>query len=1375
MLQLAILGPLEVKLDESVLPITASKKRAMLSLLALRAGAPVSKWALIDAIWGEHPPTTALKALQTYVSALRHALPAASIATEGDAYRLEVEPDAVDVVVFERLVKEIRAPGTLGSSRAAQIERALQLWRGEPLTDLADHDLRWAEATRLGEMQRTLVEDLFDARLAHGEARELIADLEAAVRAEPLRERRWAQLMTALYHCGRQADSLNAYQRLRSTLLENLGVEPSPVLRRLEAAVLRQDESLEAPSDSHDLEIPTPVSPSLPTGIVTFMVTDILDAVSIWDLHSESMAIAIARHDAIISSAVAAHSGSLLSPHGDGESTFSVFRLGTDAAAAASTIQRSIRAESWPEGCDLRLRVALHTGEALESDGRYFGRTVNRVLRLRDVTEPGEILVSRATAELLVEYLPGEMSLRSAGSRRLRDIARPEAVYKLFIDPELSSGLQRMTTLGSLDATGLDPDISTSSRHGRSRVNTPLTRVAADPSFVGRLEERDDLEKWLEEAIGGTARFVLISGPAGIGKSALVARFVSDVPQGVRVLAGSCHEFGDHPFLPIATALEPLLDPGAPDLVKSPLSHPSRRNGMPDPFIDFGEPLDWAGPGVDREQLETYLWATRLLMHELEDRPVVLVIEDVHWADVATVGLLNHMLTVVAHQATLRQTPLMTVLTSRAREKTTAMRKALDRLGRDPNFRSLPITGLSGVEATELITRFRGARPSTSLLGRMMDATEGNPLLVRSALQRLSQSGALVVGEGNRLIANGPMNLRGGTDIDSEVIARLATLSPNCQTVLTSAAFLGVRGSLRELRAVVKQDEEQLDDALDEATEAELLDDDGVSYWFDHTELPRAITRKEGRRRSELIHRNIADGLEALYGGAAIAHALDIARHLRSSGSGVPPPRAHLYASVAGDQAFATGSWSEAATNLDAALAVEGAPSQQSLEILLRAGIAHFRNHDHQSAQARLSQAVQVGREFETTELWGLASMWLTKSRTISGTVGARDDSQLLDFVQLTGDDGSGLHARALAQLADSHFARMDIRSGMEFARRALEAAVDAKDDQVRCEVELSLGIQYLVRLDVGAARECFQRCKEAAERLGDPWTLSWGPIRLPLLQWTEGHLIESDRAAAQAADFAERHYDSAEASLGLACRAAVAVDRGRFDDAERHGAHAYQHFIRSDYFHTMLFLAPALIACRSFRGNLPAAEEAIQMAADVGLNVHGYRLAARAITQGGESIRAEFEADPFPGRREIPANLFDLASVAVEVEVASALGDGGIAERSVPMLTSADSRGIMFTIGWASSVPRLLGVSYYLVGQADKARHWLEKSIRLADRAEAHGEAARSRLDLVRVLLESDEPADSARITRELDSAISTFDRLGMTPFAAAAQELCH
>ena len=249
-----ILGPLEATRDAEPVDLGAAKQRALLAILLIHANQVVPIDRLIDDLWGASPPPTAGSALQVYVSALRKALepdrparaPATVLVTQAPGYLIRVGVQQLDLLQFETLVGQGRA--ALGAGGAADAARlfsdALALWRGPALAEFAYESFAEREAARLEELRLSATEDRLEAELALGHHGAAVGELEALAAAEPLRERVSAQLILALYRCGRQAEALRVYERLRRALAEELGIEPSPEVRQLESGVLQQSPEL---------------------------------------------------------------------------------------------------------------------------------------------------------------------------------------------------------------------------------------------------------------------------------------------------------------------------------------------------------------------------------------------------------------------------------------------------------------------------------------------------------------------------------------------------------------------------------------------------------------------------------------------------------------------------------------------------------------------------------------------------------------------------------------------------------------------------------------------------------------------------------------------------------------------------------------------------------------------------------------------------------------------------------------------------------------------------------------------------------------------------------------------------------------------------
>jgi DNA-binding SARP family transcriptional activator len=239
-IEFGVLGSLEVRRDGVVVDRLTAKQRALLAVLLVHANEVVSVDRLVDGLWPAHPPATANGVVQTYVSRLRKGLEPARLVTVEPGYRLVVDADELDAARFEALLGAGRAALLDGDVEAAarRLWDGLGLWRGPALADVGDAAELRAEALRLDELRMLAVEARVDADLALGRHGELVAELERLVAEHPLRERLWAQLMLSLYRSGRQAAALAAGQQLRQALREELGLEPTPEIPRLEHDIL---------------------------------------------------------------------------------------------------------------------------------------------------------------------------------------------------------------------------------------------------------------------------------------------------------------------------------------------------------------------------------------------------------------------------------------------------------------------------------------------------------------------------------------------------------------------------------------------------------------------------------------------------------------------------------------------------------------------------------------------------------------------------------------------------------------------------------------------------------------------------------------------------------------------------------------------------------------------------------------------------------------------------------------------------------------------------------------------------------------------------------------------------------------------------------
>jgi DNA-binding SARP family transcriptional activator len=743
-LEVRLLGPLEVRDGERVVDVRRRKERALLAALALRAGAAVSTDRLVDELWGEEAPKTAKHALENYVSQLRKTLGSEVISTRPNGYALELDPAQVDVVRFERLVAEAR--GARAEQRAEQLGAALSLVRGSPLGDLALEPFAPAEIRRLEELELGAREELVDAELELGRHAEVVAVLERLVAAHPYRERVRAQLMLALYRCGRQADALGAYQDARRVLVEELGIDPGEELQELERAILRQDASLRpprrvSPKPASTAAASAPRRPSRKT--VTVLVAELANAPELAGvLDPEPLRAVLDRYAELTRAVVERHGGTLARLAGD--TTLAVFGV---PEAHEDDALRAVRA-----AFELRERVGVLNDGLLPEHGVF--------LELRSAAATGEVLVTPETDELATGRAVSEAEQLERGARA-GQILLATSTYPLVKDvvgaeevpPDEAGGVG-----GAFRLVELLPDL-----YGRAlRLDSPL---------VGRRRQLAALASAFESAVGEQALHVFtLLGQAGVGKSRLVQEFAGGVESVATVLQGRCLPYGEaNAFWALSEALGDA--------------------GVPEPVLG-DEPAS----------------AVRVLVEQLaHDRPLVVVLDDVHWAEAPFLDLLE------AVAETSRGSPILLVCVARP-----------DLLDGRPgwgggmrNATSVLLEPLSETESERLMDNLLGESDlDTSIRDYVVRTAEGNPLFVEELLATLVDRDVLRR-EAGRWTTTEVAAIPLPPTIQALIAARIDRLPEGERTVLELAAVGGQRIFQRDLVAELAPDELRADvDAL---------------------------------------------------------------------------------------------------------------------------------------------------------------------------------------------------------------------------------------------------------------------------------------------------------------------------------------------------------------------------------------------------------------------------------------------------------------------------------------------------------------------------------------------------------------------------------
>jgi DNA-binding SARP family transcriptional activator/WD40 repeat protein len=417
MVHVGALGIVEASRGGRSLPLGGPKQRTVLALLVAGGGRPVQVGTLIDALWGESAGTGAKGTLQTYVSNLRGVLGDDVVVWEGGSYRLALPRGQVDVWAFEDGVAEGRS---LLSDRpveaAAVLRRALERWRGHPYADAVGSAWLDAESRRLAELRLNAVEDRIEAELTLGNHGQLVGELDALAAEHPLRERFRGQQMVALYRCGRQAEALQAYQRTRAHLVDELGIDPSPPLQALHDRILTQDPTLLLEGSSRIERL-------------AVLVADIDESSELWQLGAGQADRVLAGQLAEVAAAVERAGGRSVQLAGTGAAA--AFGDVSDAVEAAHTALEALRQRPGASTGPV-LGMAIDVGDVDVRAAEYAGPPVSRALRLAAAAHPEQIVLSDAAHAALSTAGGAGWQVRALGQHRLAGL-EPLQVFQLVV------------------------------------------------------------------------------------------------------------------------------------------------------------------------------------------------------------------------------------------------------------------------------------------------------------------------------------------------------------------------------------------------------------------------------------------------------------------------------------------------------------------------------------------------------------------------------------------------------------------------------------------------------------------------------------------------------------------------------------------------------------------------------------------------------------------------------------------------------------------------------------------------------------------------------------------------------------------------------
>jgi class 3 adenylate cyclase/DNA-binding winged helix-turn-helix (wHTH) protein len=1335
-----ILGPVEIDIDGRVVTVSARKERALFCVLASRPGMSVSISELTEFLWADSSPASYRKAIQTYISNLRHLLPAGSITTTGSGYRLNVSPEHVDSTEFEILLGDAARSAEDGDSIAAsnQLSEALALWRGHPFDDVFEHPRGGGEVARLEELRRSAEEHRLKTQLQLGRHEVAVADLEVAVTAEPLREQRWALLMLALYRCGRQADALRRYQQLCGLLRDELGLSPGGQLAALEQAILQQRAELDWQPELDDASRisdsggrtavrldPAMTGRQRPAGVVTFCFSDIESSTALMArIGQRAYEPVLGRHRALLRDAWHAHGGYEVSVNGDG--FLVAFDDAERAVEACVAGQLAMSAARWPAGSRPLVRMGVHTGQAsADASGDYTALAVNQAARLVAGAHGGQVVVSSATAQYLGQ---SRASLRSLGRHRVRDFAEPVELFQALAD-----GLQ--VSFPPLRGTrALDPF---------NAIDLPRWLQDSDASvLVGRSDELHAADAVVSGSSDGLRRALLVTGEPGIGKSRMLSAVAGLArSRGLVVLGGRCDPEMANPYGPISEALRQAVAAIDPEALKHLLGRWPQELVRLIPELDevLAElPLPMTGdPDTERWRLFDAVGSALSTLGGASG--LVLVLDDLQWAPRPMLALLRHLLQ--------RDAPFALTLVASYRDTDIdsdhPLASLLADIGQQRRVETLRLAGLTETSMAALVASVVGHEPyepNDALVPDLTKVTGGNPYFAREVLRHLAEQGALAWTDGGWELGVDLNHAELPGEVRELIRRRLSRLGPTAQHALRMAAVIGAEFELTAVETLADDGDDCLD-ALERAAVARLVTEVGTGRWrFVHALVRSAVYDDITQSRKGRCHRRLAEAWEE--DGSAPAAA--IAHHWLLAAGPDAPTRAARWFEQAGYEALnrlaperAAGYFQTALDCIDREQGQDGGDRRAALMTALgtaqrQCGLGDYR--------LTLLSAADQARKSAKPEL--LARAAIATSRGFWSTAGRVDD-QVIDVLEeaarrLPSLD-SILRARILATLAgELVFSNArDRRFGL--ADEALGIARRIGDSATLFDV---LANRLLSTIHAENAESCWAEAHELvplARRTDDPARGVMAAAVYYSIGMQTGHLKEVKQTLADAVPLAAELRRPGLVWLVKVHLAGVALFAGRLTEAESLAREAFALGGAAGEPDAFTWFGAQLAMIRRDQARLDEIIDLVAQAVADTPQLPAWRsFQAVALCELGRLPDAQEALKPVAanGFDGLPRDHLWLLTTCLAADAAVRVGPRAWATQLYDLLRPHGDLPVTAGIFSLGSVERSLGVLARRIGKPEAARRHLERATERNRRDGSPTWTAEALLDLAEVEL---------------------------------------
>ena len=1086
---------------------------------------------------------------------------------------------------------------------------------------------------------------------------------------------------------------------------------------------------------------------------ITVLFTDLVGSTELTSTLTPDAAEEVRRaHFSALREAIAATGGVEVKNLGDG---FMVaFDAITSALSCATAMQQAIERHNRKFPVPLAVRIGISTGDVTVDDGDYFGDPVVEAARLCAVAQGGQIL---ATEALKIVARRSGHSFATERELELKGLPGPVVAWEVVWEPA-----QEET-----DTSGV-----------------PLPpRLPPDPGIgvVGRRVELERLKEALKAVTSGEpARMVLVAGEAGVGKSTLTSSLARDAHnEGAVVLYGRCDEDLAVPHQPFVEALGHYVA-HAQDTVFSELGddHLSALLRLV-PELQKRRPELATTTSSDPEAERWILYGAvlALLEHGSRDALVVMILDDLHWADRPTLQLLRQV-------ASHRPGCLLVLGTYRETDLSAShpLTETLAALTREPSVSRVSLSGLEDNEVVSFVEAAAGQildEAGVRLAHALYQETDGNPFFMAEVLRHLVETRSIIQDENGRWVPIQELADAGLPDSVRQVIgSRVSRLGEDATRVLSAASVLGQEFEVELVASVTEMGVDPVLDLLEAAVSSALIGEVRLNpghFRFAHALVQHTLYEDLSVTRRSRLHRACAESLEKLLGGDPGARAGELARHWLAATKPIESTKAIKYARIAGDNALASLAPAEAIRWYNEAIGAltHGPDERERARCLAGLGEAQ-RQLGNRAYRETLLEAADVAQRIG--DIHTLVRAALTNNRGLQSTIGQVDAERIATLemaIEALGTTDLGSRARLLALLALERTYDGDYRGRKALADEALELARRINDPVTVLDVMLrrfqAVWMPEAVEEQLAVSLEA----ESLSEQLGDPVAKFWAVDFHGVFSIMKGDASEIPRLHDELARLASEVGQPMLKWTSAFNRSWSTLLGGDVARAEILAEEALQIGIESGEPDIMAFYGGQLFALRWHEGRMDEIVEIIAQVAVDNPGLPAYRAAAaHALIElnRDDEAREMLEAEKSSGF-SAPNDYVLPTYLDVWARVVSHLNDREAAETLYRRLPPPDlivSNGL--TVQGSAAYD--FGILTRVLGRYDEAEAYFAKALKVHKNLEAPFFIALTQLEWGRMLLARRAPGDLARAEQMLHSALDLAQKYGFAAVERRAGE---